>query len=299
MFGIGKTQGLEAKISELKEKLEQALRDNDSLKKNLESARNHISELETKLAETESEQLKRQLQSSIAEYEGLKELYTGKIQEFNSTHEEKEQEFARHQAVERYNLENEIADNRQANQDYVSNGVRTFSESFNYYLHQIRLLMDALGDVATRTGETLFSEPNDDLKAKIGQQMAEKLKAETDPLRNDTGDMILIGTPEKAEEEPETEEILRETESTEETLSAFPEEAEPEPAGEDETDSPEEIEAGPAEDNESSISEEDASNSPEEEYPSEEKLDAIEEAEAEENELDLTETDEDRKPEEV
>ena len=216
MFGRGKAQALEAKINELKGKLASALKEKDQLKQELESSRQKVADLESrvsdlsaKIADTDVEQTRKQLESSIAEYTGLKELYAGKIEQFNASHEEKEQEFARQAAVERYNLDNEIKENRQANQDYVSSTVKSFSESYNYYLHQIKLLMDALGDVATRTGEALFSEPNEDLKAKIGQQMAEKLKAETDPLRTDTGNVILIGTVDKPEEAP-AEEIAEE-----------------------------------------------------------------------------------------
>lgn len=228
MFGSGKIQYLEAKLNELKGKLSQVSKENDSLKQDLESARKKISDLEGQLASTDVEKAKKQLESSIAEYQGLKDLYVRKNQEFDADREEKEQTFARQAAVDRFNLENEIKDHRQANQDYVSSTVKAFSESYNYYLHQIKLLMDALGDVATRTGETLFSEPNDDLKARIGQQMAEKLKAETDPLRDDAGNMILIGSTDKAKEEAE-EEIPPEAEAEEPEIAPAAEEPAEEP----------------------------------------------------------------------
>ena len=48
--------------------------------------------------------------------------------------------FARDQALQRHNLENEIRDNRQANQEYVANTVKTFGESYNYYLNQIKVV---------------------------------------------------------------------------------------------------------------------------------------------------------------
>ena len=231
MFGSSKIRNLEDQLSSLNEKWQQTVQERDSLRQQLEAARQRIGEMENQLRDTDLEQLKAQEKTTIAEYEGLKDLYARKIQAFDASKEEQEQAFAREAALQRHNLENEIRDNRQASQDYVSSTVKTFSESYNYYLNQIKLLMDALGDVAARTGEALFSESNDDLKAKIGQQMADKLKAETDPLRSDNGDLILIGTVEEPEEleepeEPEESEEAEEPEEPEE--SEEPEEAEEE-----------------------------------------------------------------------
>ena len=231
MFGSSKIRNLEDQLSSLNEKWQQTVQERDSLRQQLEAARQRIGEMENQLRDTDLEQLKAQEKATIAEYEGLKDLYARKIQAFDASKEEQEQAFAREAALQRHNLENEIRDNRQASQDYVSSTVKTFSESYNYYLNQIKLLMDALGDVAARTGEALFSESNDDLKAKIGQQMADKLKAETDPLRSDNGDLILIGTVEEPEEleepeEPEESEEAEEPEEPEE--SEEPEEAEEE-----------------------------------------------------------------------
>lgn len=244
MFGSSKIRNLEDQLSNLNEKLQQTVQERDSLRQQLEAARQRIGEMENQLRDTDLEQLKDQEKATIAEYEGLKDLYARKIQAFDASKEEQEQAFAREAALQRHNLENEIRDNRQASQDYVSSTVKTFSESYNYYLNQIKLLMDALGDVAARTGEALFSESNDDLKAKIGQQMADKLKAETDPLRSDNGDLILIGTveePEELEEDEEPEEVEEPEESEE---PEEPEESEePEEAEEpEESEEPEEAE---------------------------------------------------------
>ena len=184
MFGREKIQALESKLGELKGKLQDALKEKDSLKQQLESAKNQIADLK-------------------AQWEGTD---NNKIQEFNATRQDKEQEYARQAALDRHNLDNEIQDRRLANQEYVASTVKAFGESYNYYLNQIKMLMDALGDVASQTGEALFSGPNGDLKAKIGQQMAAKLKAETDPLRDDSGNLILIGGGEKAAEEQPAEE---------------------------------------------------------------------------------------------
>ena len=194
MFGRSKIQALEEQVHDLELDLEQATKENEKLTEQLKAAKKKAADLEKEYGGTDVDTLREQLRSSQAEYEGLKELYNNKIREFDSSKEEKEQEFAKTAAVQRYNLENEIRDNRQANRDYVSNTVKTFSDSYNYYLNQIKLLMDALGDVASRAGESLFHESNEDLKTKLGQQMAEKIKAETDPLRSNNGDLILIGT---------------------------------------------------------------------------------------------------------
>ena len=91
--------------------------------------------------------------------------------------------------------------------------------------------MDALGEVATEAGETLFSDPQADLKGRIGQKMADKLKAETDPLRKNNGDLILIGSMEE-EKEPEASEAERESAEEEnpeaaEAAEGAPEEAPP------------------------------------------------------------------------
>ena len=198
MFGSKKIQELEARLSELQGKLDAESSEKSSLAQQLESANGKIAELEAQLNDFDLERLKEEAKTSLAEYEGLRELYARKNREFDENVEAEEENFAREQAIKRHNLENEIRDNRQANEDYVSNTVKTFSESYNYYLNQIKVLMDALGDVATRTGEALFSGENDDLKARFGNQMREVLKSGTDTLSRDEGDLILIGYADEA-----------------------------------------------------------------------------------------------------
>ena len=204
MFGSKKIQELEARLSELQGKLDAESSEKNSLAQQLESANGKIAELEAQLHDFDLEQLKEAAKSAQAEYEGLKDLYARKNREFDQNVEEEEQNFAREQALKRHNLENEIRDNRQANQDYVSSTVKSFSESYNYYLNQIKVLMDALGNVATRTGEALFTGENGDLKARFGNQMRDVLKSGADTLGGDEGDLILIGyadeTPAPAEE---------------------------------------------------------------------------------------------------
>ena len=229
-----KIQMLESRNRELNDRLDQVTKEKEQavseinvLERQLADFREKVSDLEAQLKDRDLEQLKEEVRTKRAEYEGLKELYNRKIQEFDESREEKEQEFAKEEAVSRYNLENEIRDNRQANQAYVAGTVKNFSDSFNYYLNQIKLLMDALGDVASQTGETLFLGENADLKAKIGQEMADKLRNETDDLRDGDGLVLIASSGEESAEE-NAEESAEESvaESAEEALG----EAENDPA---------------------------------------------------------------------
>lgn len=230
MFGSAKREALEAQVSQLQSKLDATAQENERLTQELADARGKIADLEARLNDFDLERLKEEARSSRAEFEGLRELYVRKNQEFDENVVEEEERFAREAALKRHNLENEIEDNRQANQDYVTNTVKTFGESYNYYLNQIKLLMDALGDVASKTGEALFSGENGDLKARIGQQMRERLKTGTDTLRSDDGDLILIGAEEAPEEAPAyeeayeaAEEVTEVAEDTEDAVEEAPE----------------------------------------------------------------------------
>ena len=207
MFGSGKLKDLESQLALLQSKLDSSQQENGRLTQELESARGRISELEAQLNDFDLERLKEEARASRAEYEGLKELYARKNKDFDENVEEEEQKFAREAALQRFNLDNEIRDNRQANQDYVTSTVKTFGESYNYYLNQIKLLMDALGDVATKTGEALFSGGNDDLKARIGHSMRERLKSGTDSLKGDGGDLLLIANADEEEALPVKEAV--------------------------------------------------------------------------------------------
>ena len=200
MFGSKKIEMLQSQIRDLTDRLDQVTREKDEVQRKLSDSLSKVSgleskvtDLETELADRDLEQLKEDARTTQAEFEGLKSMYSQKVQEFNASVEEKEQEFAKEAAVAKHNLQNEIRDSRQANQDFVAGTVKNFSESFNYYLNQIKLLMETLGDVASRTGESLFAGANDDLKGSIGQEIVEKLKAKTDDLRNgDEGGLVLI-----------------------------------------------------------------------------------------------------------
>ena len=198
MFGSKKLQDLEARFNSLQAELNQANAEKEELARQLEEANRQNAEMKARLEDFDLEKLKEEARSSRAEYEGLKDLYKKKNQDFDDAREDQEQEFAREQAIKRHNLENEIRDNRQANQDYVTDTVRTFGESYNYYLNQIKLLMDALGDVATRTGAALFSGENADLKARFGSQMRKTLKSGMDALETDTGDCLLFDAEEES-----------------------------------------------------------------------------------------------------
>ncbi len=198
MFGGKKLQEANAQLDALRRELDREKSARAEAEKQLSNVRSKVSELEAKLKDTDLEQLKEKAKESIAEYGGLKDLYSRKISDFDNSREEQEQAFAREAALQRHSLENEIRDNRQANQDFVASTVKTFSESYNYYLNQIKTLMDALGNVAARTGSALFEAGNGDLKEHFGLQMVEELKSGLDGMQNEAGDRILIGAAEEA-----------------------------------------------------------------------------------------------------
>ena len=204
MFGKKQIKELEAQLQTTREELNQATSENASLREQLEAANRQIAALKDQLHDFDLEKEKETAAALKAEYEGLRNLYRQKNQEFDDSKEEKEQTFARDQAIQRHNLENEIRDNRQANQDYVANTVRTFGESYNYYLNQIKVLMDALGSVAAQTGEALFSQENADLKARFDSQMRGALKSSSvGALQNAQEDAESDGDTVEAEIVPE------------------------------------------------------------------------------------------------
>ena len=215
MFGSRKIQELEYKLREVTDNLDKITKERNDLTQRLSEADAKIADLEAKVAESELEHLKEDARATQAQFEGLKALYTRKVKEFDDSIEQREEDFAQEDALKRHNLENEIRDNRQANQDYVAGTVKRFSESYNYYLNQIKLLMDALGDIAKHTGEALFTgEYSDrDLMTSMGEEIVARLKTDTDSLRTDDSGLVLIGTPEEAQKEdapeaPDDEVIL-------------------------------------------------------------------------------------------
>ena len=212
MIGSKKIQELEDKVRELTESLSRQQSENASLTQQLDTASSRIREMEAQLKDFDLERAREEAKASRAEFEGLKDLYTRKNREFDEYKEEEEQRFARDQALQRHNLENEIRDNRQANQDYVTSTVKTFGESYNYYLGQIKVLLDALGNVATRTGETLFSGGNANLRASFGHQMRDLLKSGVDAFADEEEELVV-----EAEDVPEV---------VEEAAEAAPEAAE-------------------------------------------------------------------------
>ena len=203
MFGSRKIQELEYKLREVTDNLDKITKERNDLTQRLSEADAKIADLEAKVAESELEHLKEDARATQAQFEGLKELYTRKVKEFDDSIEQREEDFAQEDALKRHNLENEIRDNRQANQEYVAGTVKRFSESYNYYLNQIKLLMDALGDIAKHTGEALFTgEYSDrDLMTSMGEEIVARLKTDTDSLRTDDSGLVLIGTPEEAQKE--------------------------------------------------------------------------------------------------
>ena len=215
-LAAGINQELEAKVNELQGKLdasvqetEKLTQENGKLAQELEAARERITMFETLPEDAVLKCLRDEALVSKAEYEALKDLYTRKSQELNGILEEKEQKFAKEMANQRAKLEIELRDSRQASQDYVTDSVKTFSDSYNYYLSQVKLLMDTLSDVATQTGEELFTGENDDLKTRIGHQIREQLATDADAMKND-GDLLLFGSVKEEEEAEEVKEDVAE-----------------------------------------------------------------------------------------
>lgn len=204
MSEIEKLQELEAQVSELQSKLDACVQENEKLTQELEAARERIAALEALPEDGLVKCLRGEALVSKAEYEALKELYARKSQELNSVMEEKEQRFAREMARQRAKLEIELRDSRQASQEYVTDSVKTFSDSYNYYLNQVKLLMDTLSGVATQTGEDLFTGENDDLKTRIGHQIREQLAADADAMKNE-GDLSLFDSVKEEEAAPEAD----------------------------------------------------------------------------------------------
>ena len=202
----GIIQELEAKADELQGKLDACAQENEKLTQEngkltgeLEAARERIAMFETKTDDEILKCLRDEALIAKAEYEAVKELYNRKSLELNDAMEEKEQKFAKEIAKQRAKLEIELRDSRQASQDYVTDSVKTFSDSYNYYLSQVKLLMDTLSDVATQTGEELFNGENDDLKTRIGHQIREQLATDADAMKNE-GDVLLFGNVKEDEE---------------------------------------------------------------------------------------------------
>ena len=197
MFGSHKIQDLEYKLRDVTESLDRANREKRELEQKLSESEKKLEQLEAQLSDNDLETLREQTRISQAEFESLKKMYSTKVKEFEDSIEEKEQDFAKEDALKRYNLENEIVDNRKANQAYVADRVKSFGESYMYYLNQIKVLMDALGDIAIHTGAALFTEEYDgrNLMTTIGQEMVGKLKSEADMLRGDENEngVVLIG----------------------------------------------------------------------------------------------------------
>ena len=210
------TEQLEKKLTEAREAAERVKAD---LTQRLEDAQGQIASLEKQLEESESTEMKKKVQDTIVEYEGLKELYTQKSREIEANRESVEEGFAREAAVKRRDLEEEIRTNLEDNQNMVAETVQSFAGSYSYYLNQIRALMDAMSQAAKETGESLFSGEGGDIKERFGARILEHLHNDSDALKEGAGGILLIG---QKEPEHKEEEI---TEAAEETAEEIAEEA--------------------------------------------------------------------------
>ena len=251
MFGSGKLKELETQLTAMKSKLENAVKEKTDLHEQLKKAQERIAELEKQLAESEGAALQEKARQTIVEYEGLKELYAQKNRDLDAVRESTEESFAREAATKRHDLSEEIRINREENQALVSETVKTFAGSYQYYLDQVRGLMDALSQAARETGESLFAGETGNIKERFGAKILEHLQDNADTLKQGTGDLLLIGAeeaPEEAAEAEPAEEPVEQAEpdGTEEAGTAAPEageaveEAAEEPAEQAEPDGTEE-----------------------------------------------------------
>ena len=76
MFGSKKLQEATAQIDALRRELDREKNARAEAEKMLSSARSQVSDLEKQLRNTDVETLKEKAKETIAEYEGLKDLYT-------------------------------------------------------------------------------------------------------------------------------------------------------------------------------------------------------------------------------
>ena len=202
MFGSGKLKELEAQLASLKNKFENEVKEKAGLAQQLESARSRIQDLEKQLAESENVALKKKAEQTVVEFEALKALYAQKNKEIDAVREETEESFAVEAATRRHALKEEIQQHREANQAMVANTVETFTDSYRYYLDQLRGLMDALSSAVSETSGSLFDGKPQNLKERFGAKILEHLQEKAGTLKQDKGDLLLIGGEEPQEASP-------------------------------------------------------------------------------------------------
>ena len=208
-----KQREFEMRMEHLKESMDKLGEEKKGVEKDLEKAKARISELEEKLAQTEVESLRKEARETLAEAQGLKELYLRKNEDFDSNMQAESENYAKEEVRARRKFNEELAQQKKDTEEYVGDTVETFSETYNYYLNQIKVLMDALGQVATKTGKHLFSGEEVDLKTEFGRRMMRALKQEAETLPQEGGNRVLFGAPEEEEEkkeEPKAEEVKAE-----------------------------------------------------------------------------------------
>ena len=199
MFGNEKRKELESRLSEIQHRLDSSEKEKADLQQQLKTAKDKIQDLEKRLAESEGTELQEKARQTIVEYEGLKELYAQKAKELDESRESTEESFAREAANKRHDLSEEIRINRENNQNMVTETVKTFAGSYQYYLDQIRVLMDALSQAAKETGESLFAGDPEDIRERFGAKILGRLRSDADALKQENGDVLLIGTEEREE----------------------------------------------------------------------------------------------------
>ncbi len=181
----------------LQQELTEALNAKSSLDTELGAAKDRLAQLEAIVGDADLVELQEKARETLAQSQGLREMYQEKLRGFEQVKEEEEQKFAKEAASRRYGLENEIRENRQASEDYVARAVGEFNETYNYYFNQIRILMDALSNVARDAGQNLFHGESGNLKTNFALQLANELKSGRTALESDREKLIVIGASEE------------------------------------------------------------------------------------------------------
>lgn len=148
MFGKKKRE-LEAQIADLAQRLiekqeecERVTRELDALKERLDLEERTLKELQDACRQKLSDM-------------------DGKSRQFEYEHAKIIQETQEESDRQRAELEREIKDNREKAGADLSERVRAFSDNYNYYLSQVKLIMDMLTRAAIKTGESFLTDDRD------------------------------------------------------------------------------------------------------------------------------------------
>lgn len=135
-----------------------------SSKKQIRELQNRISELETRLRQQEAAN-----DEECAALKYQQEIYQKKTQSLDALLEEMqkkkidvETELARQKKVETEQLKQRLTEERDRTQKDITDRVRAFSDSYNRYLSQLRLMMSILTGAAEKAGAEFLQSDDAD-----------------------------------------------------------------------------------------------------------------------------------------